>query len=84
MSLKTYPEAIFLFALAVGLYVVRYRHQRVGHTRTDFRAWHVVVVFFILIQVFILVMPWWPPEGGPYAGDVSFWYATYCVVGIAV
>ncbi|KAK1995985.1 hypothetical protein LX36DRAFT_701925 [Colletotrichum falcatum] len=36
-----------------------------------------------LIQVYILVMLWWPPEGGPYAGSVTFWYATYCVVGIA-
>lgn len=55
-----------------------------GHARTDFRAWDTAVVFFILVQVFVVVMPWWPPEGGQYAGDVSFWYATYCVVGIAV
>jgi hypothetical protein len=42
------------------------------------------VIFFILVQVYIAVMPWWPPKGGPYAGDVSFWYATYCAVGIAI
>lgn len=84
MSLKVYPEALFHLALAVGLYVVRYRHKRVGRDRTEFRAWHAVVVFFILIQVFVVVMPWWPPKGGPYAGDVSFWYATYCVTGIAM
>lgn len=84
VSLKTYPEALFHLAMAVGLYVVRYRHKRVGQDHTDFRAWHIVVIFFILIQVFVVVMPWWPPKGGPYAGDVSFWYATYCVVGIAV
>ena len=82
--MKTYPEALFHLALAVGLYVVRYRHKRVGHDRTDFRAWDIVVVFFILIQIFVVVMPWWPPKGGPYAGDVSFWYATYCVVEIAM
>jgi hypothetical protein len=29
-------------------------------------------------------MPWYPPAGGQYAGDVSFWYATYAVVGVAM
>jgi len=29
-------------------------------------------------------MPWVPPKGGSNGGDVSFWYATYCVVGIAI
>ncbi|SPO06501.1 related to high affinity methionine permease [Cephalotrichum gorgonifer] len=84
VSLNTYPSAMFHFALAIGLYLIRYRHKRVGHTKTDFRAWHVSIVFFILVQIFVLAMPWYPPKGGPYAGDVSFWYATYCVVGIAI
>lgn len=26
-------------------------------------------------------MPWYPPDDG---GDVSFWYATYCAVGIGL
>jgi hypothetical protein len=34
--------------------------------------------------VFILAMPWYPPPGGRFGGDVSFWYATYCVVGLAM
>lgn len=75
---------MFNMAMAIGVYVLRRRRQRSGIDRSDFRAWHVAVLFFNLIQVFILVMPWWPPKGGPYAGDVSFWYATYCVVGIAM
>jgi len=44
----------------------------------------VFLIFFNLIQVYILVMPWWPPKGGIYAGDVSFFYATYCITGIGV
>ncbi|KFA76382.1 hypothetical protein S40288_04795 [Stachybotrys chartarum IBT 40288] len=84
ISLRTYPEGIFHLCLAVGLYIVRHRRKRVGKDRTEFRAWHVLVVFFILLQIYIIAMPWWPPAGGPYAGDVSFWYATYCVVGIAI
>ena len=29
-------------------------------------------------------MPWYPPAGGPYAGNVSFWYATYVVTGLGM
>jgi amino acid transporter len=84
VSLRTYPEGLFHLALAIGVYLIRYRHKRLGRGRTEFRAWDVVLVFFILIQIYIVAMPWWPPEGGPYAGDVSFFYATYCFVGIAI
>ncbi|KAI8261336.1 hypothetical protein K4K58_001398 [Colletotrichum sp. SAR11_239] len=84
ISLKTYPDGLFHFAMAVGVYLIRVRRKRAGLGRTEFKSWHVTVIFFILLQVYILVMPWWPPKGGPYAGSVSFWYATYCVVGIAI
>ncbi|KAI8263161.1 hypothetical protein K4K53_009608 [Colletotrichum sp. SAR 10_77] len=84
ISLKTYPDGLFHFAMAVGVYLIRVRRKRAGLGRTEFKSWHVTVIFFILLQVYILVMPWWPPKGGPYAGSVSFWYATYCVVGIAM
>ncbi|GKT94725.1 high-affinity methionine permease [Colletotrichum tofieldiae] len=84
VSLKTYPDGIFHFAMAIGVYLIRNRRKRANLGRTEFKSWHVTVIFFILLQVYILAMPWWPPKGGPYAGNVSFWYATYCVVGIAV
>ncbi|KPM38200.1 hypothetical protein AK830_g8354 [Neonectria ditissima] len=84
VSLSTYPSAMFNFALAIGIYILRRRRTRSGIGHSDFKAWHVAVIFWILIQVFVLAMPWWPPKGGMYAGDVSFWYATYCVVGIAI
>ncbi|KAJ4325898.1 hypothetical protein N0V84_003284 [Fusarium piperis] len=84
VSLKTYPDGLFHLALGIGLYLVRRHNKRVGRGRRDFKVWDVLLIFFILIQVFIIAMPWWPPKGGPYAGEVSFWYATYCVVGIAI
>lgn len=70
--------------MAVGLYLVRNRFKKAGLPRPEFRAWHVAAIFFILVQIYILAMPWVPPKGGPYAGDVSFWYATYCVTGIGM
>lgn len=85
MSLGTYPNGIFQLALAIGVYFVRYRHNRLERgTRPDFRTWDVVLIFYILLQVYIIATPWIPPKGGPYAGEVSFWYATYCVAGIGV
>lgn len=84
VSLKTYPEGMFHLAMAIGVYIIRRRRSRNNIPRSQFRVWEVLLVFFTLIQVYILVMPWWPPKGGAYAGDVSFWYATYCVTGIAM
>lgn len=70
--------------MSVGLYVVRWRRKRLGLPPPVYRAWNIAVIFTILVNVFLLVMPWYPPAGGPYAGDVSFWYATYVVVGIGI
>lgn len=70
--------------LAIGLYLVRYRRSKVGLPRSSFRAWDPMIIFSILVQVFLMVMPWYPPDGGQYAGDVSFWYATYVVTGIGM
>ncbi|KAI3394492.1 hypothetical protein diail_2626 [Diaporthe ilicicola] len=84
VSLKTYPDSMFLLAMTVGVYIFRYRFKRVGRARVEFKAWDAAVIFYLLTNLYLLVMPWFPPEGGPYAGDVSFWYATYCVVGIGV
>lgn len=84
-DLQVYPSAFFNLALAVGLYLVRWRRSRAGlPARGEFRAWDVVVIFNILVQLYLVVMPWYPPEGGIYAGDVSFFYATYVFVGLAM
>ena len=84
-DLQVYPSSFFNLALAAGLYLVRWRRKRAGLTaRTEFRAWDVVVVFNILVQLYLVVMPWYPPEGGIYAGDVSFFYATYVIVGLGM
>ena len=83
-DLGIFPSAAFNLAMAVGLYVVRWRRSKANLPEPEFKAWHIVIIFNILIQLYLLIMPWYPPEGGQYAGDVSFWYATYAVVGIAM
>lgn len=83
-DLGTFPSAAFNLAMAVGLYLVRWRRSKANLPEPEFKAWHIVIIFNILIQLYLLIMPWYPPEGGQYAGDVSFWYATYAVVGLAM
>ncbi|KAI1428242.1 high-affinity methionine permease [Xylaria sp. FL1777] len=84
VSLKTYPDGIFLLAMAIGVWIIRYRHKRLNRERPAFKAWDICLVFFVLVQLYTIATPWIPPKGGPYAGSVSFWYATYAAVGIGV
>ncbi|EXA35625.1 hypothetical protein FOVG_13672 [Fusarium oxysporum f. sp. pisi HDV247] len=74
VSLKTYPDAIFHAAMGVGLLLICRRRSRSG--RPDLTSEHA--------QVFLLVMPWIPPECGIYAGTVSFLWCTYVIVGIGI
>ncbi|KAL3427217.1 high-affinity methionine permease [Phlyctema vagabunda] len=84
VDLKSYPDAVFYLFMASGVYLIRRRRKRINAEKAEFKAWHVPVIFWILVQVFLLVMPWYPPLTGRYGGNVSFWYATYCVTGIAI
>ncbi|EPE28870.1 hypothetical protein GLAREA_00028 [Glarea lozoyensis ATCC 20868] len=84
VNLQSYPSAFFNVTMAVGLYLVRHRRKKLGVPRSEFRAWDIVVVFNVLTNLFLLIMPWYPPASGRYGGDVSFWYGTYIVVGIAI
>ncbi|KAI1495521.1 amino acid permease-domain-containing protein [Biscogniauxia marginata] len=84
VSLKTYPDGLFSVALGIGVWIIRYHHKRINRGKPEFKTWDIMLVFYLLIQLYVIVTPWIPPKGGPYAGEVSFWYATYCVVGIAV
>ncbi|KAM0699143.1 hypothetical protein Q7P36_001189 [Cladosporium allicinum] len=83
-DLAIMPKAFFDLAMALGIYVVRYRRRAANLPEPEFKAWNFVIVFNICIQLYLIIMPWYPPAGGQYAGDVSFWYATYAVVGVAI
>ncbi len=70
--------------MAAGIYAVRWRHHRLKLPRPAFRAWDVAIILNILVGIYVLIMPWYPPDGGPYSGDVSFWYATYPAAGLGL
>ncbi|CAA7267087.1 unnamed protein product [Cyclocybe aegerita] len=82
VDLQSYPANVFSFLMTVGLWFVRKRRASIGAPKSEFRAWNVVLLFAIAVNIYLLVLPWVPPEGGIYAGDVSFFYATYCIVGL--
>ncbi|KAG5354131.1 hypothetical protein C0989_007492 [Termitomyces sp. Mn162] len=63
---------------------VRRRRANIGAPKTEFRAWNAVLIFAISVNIYLLVLPWVPPVSGIYSGDVSFFYATYCLVGIGI
>ncbi|KAH8994984.1 amino acid/polyamine transporter I [Lactarius akahatsu] len=80
VDLASYPALVFQAATAIGLWRLRTRRAREGLPKSPFQVWNIVVVLWLLNCVFLLVMPWVPPEDGH--ADVSFWYATYLVVSI--
>ncbi|RXW21755.1 hypothetical protein EST38_g4092 [Candolleomyces aberdarensis] len=82
VDIQSYPANVFTFLLTLGLWFVRKRRKAIGAPRGEFIAWNVVLIFTMAVNVYLLVLPWVPPEGGIYAGDVSFFYATYCIVGL--
>ncbi|KAL4889340.1 amino acid permease-domain-containing protein [Aspergillus ambiguus] len=84
VDLGVYPTSFFTFLLSVGLLATRYRRKHLSIPRSEYRAWDVAVIFSILSNLYMLVAPWYPPTTGATGGDVSFWYATYCVVGLGI
>ncbi|KAK0122744.1 hypothetical protein ONS96_009779 [Cadophora gregata f. sp. sojae] len=84
VDLSSYPSAVFSLLMAIGIYTIRRQRKRINVGPSEFRAWDIVVAFYIAVQVFLLVMPWLPPKGGIYAGNVSFFYATAILTGLSL
>jgi hypothetical protein len=83
-DLQVYPASVFLLLMSAGLYIVRYHRKKLNAPRSEFRAWDVVVIFNIIVNLYLIIMPWYPPSTGRNGGDVTFWYATYVVTGISM
>ena len=63
---------------------MRKQRKAIGAPASGFQAWNWVLFFALAVNMYLLVLPWVPPQGGIYAGDVSFFYATYCIVGLGM
>ncbi|KAF2093562.1 high affinity methionine permease [Rhizodiscina lignyota] len=84
VDLSVYPVNFFNFTLATGLLALRWRRKRVGLPSADFCAWDIAIYFTIIANLYMLIMPWYPPSTGATGGDVSFWYATYVATGVGI
>ncbi|KAI5480141.1 High-affinity methionine permease [Pseudohyphozyma bogoriensis] len=84
VDLQSYPNNVFTAMSFIGVYLIRLQRKKAGLPPAQFQAWHAAILFRVAISVLLLVMPWVPPTGGIYAGDVSFFYATYCFVGLGI
>ncbi|KAF9690886.1 hypothetical protein EKO04_010936 [Ascochyta lentis] len=82
VDLQVYPAALFNLTLAFGLIFVRRRRNKLGLPRPSFKIWNLVLAFNVYVNLYLIVMPWYPPPGGK--GNVSFWWGTYVVTGIAI
>ncbi|CAG8902658.1 unnamed protein product [Penicillium egyptiacum] len=84
VDLGVYATSIFGLVLTIGLVVTRIRRARLNLPAPEYTAWHITVAFAILSNLYMVVMPWYPPSTGANGGDVSFWYATYCAVALGM
>ncbi|RHZ67341.1 high affinity methionine permease [Aspergillus thermomutatus] len=84
VDLGVYPGNAFALFLAIGLLLTRRHRKQHNIPSSGYKAWDVVVGFSVLSNLYMLVAPWYPPTTGANGGDVSFWYATYCAVGLGI
>lgn len=57
VDLKSYPDAVFAGCVAVGVFLIRRQRKRINAERPEFKTWDVVLLFYIAIQIILLVMP---------------------------
>ncbi|KAH8667948.1 putative methionine permease [Tricladium varicosporioides] len=79
LDVEGYPGQFAALATAIGLLLLRKRRPEL---KRPFKAWLPAVWLRILVCVALILAPFSKPENG--RGDVSFWHATYAVVGIAL
>ncbi|BEJ14494.1 hypothetical protein CspHIS471_0402610 [Cutaneotrichosporon sp. HIS471] len=84
VALKNWPESVFFSLVAIGLLRLRYQRDKAGLPRTEFRVFTLVAIFFILTNLFLIVMPWVPPKGTTKSPSFNFFYATPAIVAVGV
>ncbi|KAG9097730.1 hypothetical protein FS749_005663 [Ceratobasidium sp. UAMH 11750] len=84
VDLASYPGMLFALGTACGVWILRRRRAKMGLPAHAYKVSNFVVILYVIKALALLIMPWIPPEGGSHGGDVDFFYATYCIVGIAI
>jgi amino acid transporter len=79
LDVEGYPGQFASLAIAVGILWLRYERPELHR---PFKAWLPAVWLRIAVCLSLIVAPFIPPKTG--RGDVSFFYATYALVGIGL
>ncbi|KAH8816983.1 amino acid/polyamine transporter I [Xylogone sp. PMI_703] len=79
LDVEGYPGQFASLAISFGLLLLRRRRPDL---KRPFRAWVPAVWLRILVSVALIGAPFVRPRDGK--GDVSFFYATYAIVGIGL
>ncbi|CAE7077488.1 unnamed protein product [Rhizoctonia solani] len=82
IDLASYPTLVFSLLIGCGVWILRRQRQKLGLPEHAYKAPNYVVFVYVLQSIILLIMPWIPPKGGSKGGDVSFFYATYCIVTV--
>ncbi|KAF9450912.1 amino acid transporter [Macrolepiota fuliginosa MF-IS2] len=82
LDLASYPSYLFQCIMIAGIWLLRKRRKLAGIAPSPLQAKRSSVLLYLSLCLVMVVMPWVPPKSGH--GDVSFWYATYCVAAIFV
>lgn len=82
-DVEGYSGQFFALAVGVGLLLLRYRKPELLR---PFRAWTPGVVIRLAICSLLILAPLFPPSARPGHGngDLTFFYATYAVVGVSI
>ncbi|KAF7503329.1 hypothetical protein GJ744_003972 [Endocarpon pusillum] len=78
-DVEGYAGQYFAVAVAAGLLILRIRKPELNR---PFRAWLPAVWLRVALCMALIVAPMFPPPKG--TSDVSFFYAAYALVGIAI
>ncbi|KAG1798501.1 uncharacterized protein HD556DRAFT_1305963 [Suillus plorans] len=79
LDLSSYLNLVFNATTAIGLWLLQKWQALADLAPSKYRVGNVYVSLYLLSAVFLLIMPWVPPEPGH--SDMSF---CYCVVGLGV
>lgn len=84
ISLSNYPSSFFLALMTFGLFLIRRQRKALNLPKTEYRGWTVVAWFYLLVNVFLLIMPWVPPKAGVNASSFNFFYAASSLTGLGL
>ena len=78
-DVEGYAGQFMALAIAVGLLLLRLKKPELCR---PFKAWLPAVWLRIVLCIFLIIGPLFPPTDG--SADVDFFYASYALVGISV